>query len=452
MSILNVFDFSNVCTSVRVSSLAGNGNPGSSDGIGTLASFQDPVAIAISHSGAFALIGDRANHKIRRLNIATAQVTTLAGSGTAAFADNTGTLSSFNRPENIAFSLDDSYAMVADGLNNRIRRIDIATGVVTTLVGGNSAGAVDAVGTLAALSAPRGVALAPDGSFLLITDEQNFRVRRLDMATRAVTTLAGSSSGFADGIGTNARFGGVFSVVIDPTGAFALVSDFGNQRVRRLDVSSAQVSTLAGSTQSFADGIGTNAFFNGPHSMVIDPTGQFALISDFQNNRIRRIVLSSARVTTFSGTGSPSSTDGLGALALFNNPVALAVDSNWTFALVSDLGSHRIRLVALTSPCAAGFYCPSGSSSATQIACNASGFYCPAGSSSPTQAKCAVGYFCASGGSSAMPAACNVSGFHCPSGSSSPTQMPCAAGFACPAGSFNTRGAADQQGAVSLGA
>jgi DNA-binding beta-propeller fold protein YncE len=395
---------------VHVRTLAGSGSAGSSNGIGTRASFNNPASVAISRSGKFAVASERSGHRIRLIDLVTSQVTTLAGSGNNSFADGQGTLSSFSRPEGVAISPDDSFVLVAEGIltsSHRIRHIVIATGVVTTFAG-SGAGYSDGVGTMAKFQVPRSIAFSPDGAYALVTEHGNIRVRRLDMTSKNVTTVAGSTQGFADGTGSNAKFDGMCQLAIDPSGSYALIDDLYNHRIRRLDIASAQVTTFVGSTDGFQDGAGTNAKFNQPHGVSIDPTGKYALIVDYMNQRIRRIDIASARVTTLAGTGVKSSINGIGAQATFGTPIGIDIDRNGAFALVADFDTSSIRQISLASP-----------------PCNA-GFYCPAGSSSPTQATCGPGTFCAITGLSAA--------------------LICPAGFFCAADSFTIFGAVDGKG------
>ena len=384
-----------------MSTLAGSGAAGSSSGISVQAMFDEPVGVAISRSGSFALATDRTGHRVRIIDLVTLRVSTLAGSGTSTFADGQGALASFSAPESVAISADDSFALVVEGwqtTSHRVRHIVIATGVVTTLAG-NGAGSADGVGTWATFNQPRGIALSPDGTYALVTDRLNYRVRRLDMASKTVTTVAGSTEGFVDGTGTNAKFSSImFQLAIDPTGSYALICDIDNNRIRRLVLASSQVTTLAGSGQGgFQDGIGISAIFNWPHGVSIDPTGTYALIADYWNRRIRRIVLATAQVTTLAGTGDASAVDGVGANSAFNALHSINIDGSGTFALIADSANNRIRRIALSSPpCSVGFYCPAGSSSPTQASCGA-GTFCAAvtGLSAPT--LCAPGFYCASG-------------------------------------------------------
>ncbi len=383
-----------------VIALVGNGASGSTNGIGVQASINYPVGVAISRSGTFAVATERGGNRVRLIDLVTSQVTTLAGSGNNMFADGQGTMASFSAPECVAISRDDLFVIVVEGYStpsHRVRHIVIATGVVTTLAGNGTAGSTDGVGTWATFNQPRGIAIAPDGTYALITDELNYRVRRIDIASKTVTTVAGSTRGFVDGTGVNVQFNLMFQIAIDPTGSYALIADIDNNRIRRLDIATSQVTTIAGSgSGDFQDGVGTNAKINWPHGISIDPTGTYALITDFLSNRIRRIVIATAQVTTVAGTGAASAINGLGAQATFDRPVAICIDSSGLFALIADHANHRIRRIALTSsPCSVGFYCPAGSSSVTQASCGAGHFCGVTGLSAP--ALCAPGHFCASG-------------------------------------------------------
>jgi DNA-binding beta-propeller fold protein YncE len=448
---------------VLVSTLAGSGAAESSDGIGTQASFKSPDGVATSRSGTFAVASDSGGHRICFIDLASSQVMSMAGSGMNMFADGQGTQASFSVPQGVAISPDDSFVLVVEGFqstSNRVRHIVIATGVVTTLAG-DGAGYADGVGTMAKFNQPGGVAVSPDGSYALITDRFNFRVRRLDISSKTVTTIAGSTSGFGDGKGTNAAFGLMSQLAIDPTGSYALICDHGSIRIRRLDLASSQVTTLAGfGASGFQDGMGTNAVFNGPFGVSIDPTGTFALLVEYMNHRIRRIDIATAQVTTMAGTGAVSVVNGLGAQATFNGPRSISIDFNGTFALVVDADNNRIRRIALTSAsCTAGYYCPLASSSPTQNACQA-GQFCPPGAAAAT--ACPVASFCASTGISAptvctMGLFCNATGMSaavpCPAGSfcsSASSIASCAAGYYCANSSFNMWGAVLGQSAFRL--
>jgi DNA-binding beta-propeller fold protein YncE len=439
----------NSTAAVAVTTLVGSGASGYADGAGSVASFKRIAGVSISSDSTFLLAADAPNHRVRRIVIATGVVTTLAGSGSAAYVDATGISASFNSPTSVAVSPDGSFALVSDNINHCIRRVQIATGVVTTLAGsttgckGGSNSNIDGTGPSAAFCNPNGVAISPDGTFALVADANTYRVRRIVIATRVVTTLAGNQViGSADGTGESASFNGPHGVAISPDGSFALVGDTNNLLVRRVVIATGVVTTLAGSgTFASVDGIGNLASFFNTQDVFISPDGAFALVTE--GARVRRVVIATGAVITLAGSGASTFANGLGTSASFSGSNGISISRDGTFALVGD--SYLVRHIALSAPCNAGYYCPAGSSSATQHLCSA-GYYCAAGSSAP--AICGAGYYCLSGSTASTGSGICDAGYYCPAGSSSATQMLCLAGFFCLSsnGSFNARGAVDGQG------
>src|SRR4051812_669368 len=139
-----------------------------------------------------------------------ALVSTLAGSArVSGSADGVGLAARFSDPSGVAISADGSLALVADTQNHTIRKIVVATGVVTTLAGSaNSSGSANGAGSAARFFHPEGLALSGNGTIALVADTDNHTIRKIVVATAEVTTLAGSagSPGSANGIGDGARF------------------------------------------------------------------------------------------------------------------------------------------------------------------------------------------------------------------------------------------------------
>ena len=108
------------------------------DGQGTLAKFNNPASVVFNNTGSVPTVmyvADKDNNAIRAVVLATNQVTTIAGSGIAGWADGTGVNARFNAPSGIAIDKDNSYLYVADSINGAIRKINIASGTVTTIIG-----------------------------------------------------------------------------------------------------------------------------------------------------------------------------------------------------------------------------------------------------------------------------------------------------------------------------
>ena len=117
--------------------------------------------------------------------------------------------------------------------------------------------------TALVLPQPYGCEIAPDGKFALVADSSNNRIRRIDLATNRVTTVAGSTSGFKDDTGTKALFKYPTSLTISGDGKVAYISDNNNLKIRKLDLATTAVSTIAGTGSSGnIDGIGEVAKFN----------------------------------------------------------------------------------------------------------------------------------------------------------------------------------------------
>jgi DNA-binding beta-propeller fold protein YncE len=137
--------------------------------------------------------------------------------------------------------------------------------------------------------------------------------------------LAGSSVGNTDGIRTNSQFYNPRDVSISPNGLFALVVDASNSRIRSIDISSASVTTLAGSRGGNANGIGTNVMFTSPVGVDISPNGDFALVTESSGRRIRRLEISTATVTPLAGSGVSGSTNGIGTNSQFRAPYGVSI-------------------------------------------------------------------------------------------------------------------------------
>jgi outer membrane protein assembly factor BamB len=157
--------------------------------------------------------------------------------------------------------------------NNQVTRAEMAVflwrntcplpgpnlGIVTTLAGNGTRGFADDPGANAQFAYPAGVAVAPNGT-VYVTDDDNNRIRAVNPATGAVTTLAGSgTAGFADGPSNTAQFDNPFGVTVAPNGTI-YVGDSSNHRIRAINPTTGAVTTFAGSgTAGFADGPGNTA-------------------------------------------------------------------------------------------------------------------------------------------------------------------------------------------------
>ena len=318
---------------------AGLAPPGSTDTTSPTsmitASFRNPSGITTDGSNFY--ISDTGNNKIRM--ISSGSVSTLAGSGSAGSADNaTGTSATFDNPNGI--TTDGTNLYVADTLNNKIRQIVIATGAVTTLAGSGSAGSADnTVGTSATFNHPSGI--TNDGNSLYVADTNNNKIRVISMATGAVSTLAGSgSTGNTNNTGTLATFNLPWGITTDGTNLY--LADTYNHMIRKIVISSAVVTTLAGQgSAGYVDSASGTPKFDLPHSITINGTNLY--VTDTANQLIR-MVTSSGTVTTLAGTaGSSGSTDSTGTTASFYGPTGITTDGYHLY--VTDTQNNKIRQV-----------------------------------------------------------------------------------------------------------
>jgi hypothetical protein len=314
----------------KTTTLAGSSS-GSTDGTGTGAQFAGPFGVAVDSTGNV-YVADSSNHRIRKIT-PEGVVTTLAGSSLG-FADGTGTNATFRNPSGVEVD-STGNVYVADTFYSRIRKIT-PEGVVTTLAGSSSAFA-DGTGTNARFNGPQGIAVDSAGN-LYIADSSNHRIRKITPAGE-VTTLAGSSQGFADGTGTNAQFNTPYGVAVDSTGN-VYVADSSNHRIRKITPAGV-VTTFAGTTQGSANGTGTNARFDNSYGVEVDSAGN-VYVADTSSHRIRKITPAGV-VTTLAGS-TFGSTNGTGTNAQFYSPYGVAVDSAGN-VYVADFNNNRIRKI-----------------------------------------------------------------------------------------------------------
>jgi hypothetical protein len=323
-----------------VKTLVGLGKPGSVDGPTEVAMLNRPHGLARSEAG-IVVIADRGNHQIRAFDAATGQLKTLAGTGQAGFADGPANIAQFAQPIAVAVSRR-GVVYVADRDNHRIRAID-PEGSVTTLAGTGVAGLTDGPAVSAQFNQPYGVAFDEGERSLLVADYLNHSIRKIDLDSGKVSTLAGNgTAGNVDGSGADARFNQPYNVHSDGTGGF-LVPDQLNHTIRRLSAAG-EVTTIAGSgTAGFADGVGVAAQFNNPTGVTAGPGGEI-FVADRNNHRVRRIS-ADGTVRTLAGTGSEGDLDGTLAEATFRRPLDVVFDHALRRLVVSEENGHRLRAI-----------------------------------------------------------------------------------------------------------
>lgn len=321
----------------NVTTLAGSGSSGSTNGQGTAATFATPGAMALDSSGTL-YVAEATNYRIRKIT-PNGTVTTFVGSGTSGSADGTGTAAQFGQIYGLTFD-GDGNLVVSDAGNNRIRKVTPA-GVVTTFAG-STYGYTDATGTAAQFRSPGGIVFNPFNSNLYVTDTAG-TIRQITPAG-VVSTYTGSpfSYGPVDGSLSSARFSiasAATPLAIDASGNMYVAA---NTHVIRKISASGTVSTLAGSTTSgYVNANGTSARFNTIYGMAVDLGGN-VFVTEY-SNRIRKVT-QLGDVTTFAGTGAAGTADGSSTTATFNQPYGISINSENTM-YVSDMSGRKIRKI-----------------------------------------------------------------------------------------------------------
>jgi sugar lactone lactonase YvrE len=325
-----------------VTTLAGlAGTPGTSDGTGSAARFNNPIGICVDAAGNV-FVADATNQTIRKITSA-GVVTTLAGTaGVPGSMDGTGTGAQFSNPVGVAVDSSDNVYVV-DQIDNTIRKITSA-GVVTTIAGdAGVAGSNDGTGSVARFNSPYLITIDGSGN-LYVADNKNDTVREVTQAG-VVTTIAGAAKviGHSDGTGSAANFRGPLGVAADSSGN-VYVTDAGNDTIRKI-ASGGVVTTFAGTVDiaGSTDGTGSAGQFNNPFGICADSSGNL-YVGDANNNIVRKITPGGV-VTTIAGTAGAGNASGTGAAARFFDTTGVAVDSSGN-AYVVDEDNDMIRKIS----------------------------------------------------------------------------------------------------------
>ena len=271
----------------------------------------------------------------------------------------------------------------------------------------------------------RALAIDPISGSLAVTSERD-TVSLVSPSGGVSNRLAGQSNGFLDATGTNAKFNYPSGVVFDASGN-VVVADSRNNCIRKVTTSGGVVTTFAGSTSGgFADMVGTNAKFAHPNGIAVDSKGNL-IVADGYNSRIRKVAPDGA-VSTLAGSGIDGYGDGAAATAMFTFPIGVAVGRNDSVYVV-DQFSHRVRVI-FNFTCPQGFYCPDASSHSPPTPCPV-GSFCPAGSSAPFPCPAGTPGLLLS---AASLSACSISGGGATATAAFAAGSPCSSNSSCPSG------------------
>jgi sugar lactone lactonase YvrE len=371
-----------------VRTIAGQLTIGSSDGVGEQAAFFRPGGMVVVDGKV--LVTDTENHSLRQIDPDSGEVTTIVGqAGVVGHNDAVGTDALTQEPEGLAWDRSARELYFSDTDNHTIRKLDLESRMVTTVAGEpTQSGTADGLGAAARFSRPKALAFDDASRALFISDSTNMTVRKLELASGRASTLAslpieasclavhdgdvlacvgaqilgisassgemreiaGSSTdtGFADGTGSAVLFATPMGLATDGQGG-VFIADPGEHAVRKLEVDSGAVTTLAGaSSAGSVDATGSKARFFRPQSLVAAGEGTL-YVADTENHAIRKLSVATGKVTTFAGAlGEAGHVDANGGSARFDRPSGLALDAG-RYLYVAELGNKDLRRIDLAS-------------------------------------------------------------------------------------------------------
>jgi hypothetical protein len=297
--IIRKYDFT---TSLMSTPIGIYGSTGSTDGVGTAARLNNPAGLSYDATSQFVYFSDSGNYTIRVFPASTFSVTTVAGAvGISGIVDGVGAAARFRSVYHTQVS--GGYLYMTDFIGQVTRRMEIATATVTTLCGtAFAAGSADGVGAAARFDGPSGFCIV-NGADMYVCDQINHTIRKIVLATNTVTTVAGLAGvpGSVDGIGNAARFNLPADIKQKDNDTLYICS-FGENKIRKFTISTGQVTTVAGTgVAGWSDGDGlTQSKFSGPSFMGIGTIYGDIFVTDQTSNRaIRRYHPDAGIVSTF---------------------------------------------------------------------------------------------------------------------------------------------------------
>jgi len=333
--------------------IAGNGGASwAGEGVDPLTvSLSGPKGIAVD--GALNVyVADTGRHRVRRIDAATGLISTYAGTdGTTGWAGDGAVATGATLSGPTSLAADNNYLYICDSGNNCVRRVAFASGIISTYVGMGPSfpGYNGDGGALAAteLNAPEAIMIDSNDKNLFIADTANNRVRKIVLASDAISTFAGSGTAGYSGDGGQATLANLDhprGVGMRQGTKPVYIGDTNNNRVRVVDPDTGIITLVAGTGTAGYWGDGGNplsAALSGPTRVTVDNKGIY--ISDTGNSCVR--LITGGVIKTYAGTGTAgvSGERGPAAAAQLSAPADLALTSGGNF--IADSGNGRVRKV-----------------------------------------------------------------------------------------------------------
>lgn len=339
------------CTTCIVSTIAGTGEEGfGGDGVlATEAILNRPWCIVFDPEGNL-LFSDRSNHRIRKIDAKTGIITTIAGVGEANFFGDGGPADKafISYPSKLVFGPDGQLYFPDDG-NGRIRRIDLTTNIITTFAGNGGLGFAGDGGPALDASFYLASSISFDAAGnAYIGDKNNNRVRRIDRATGIVTTVAGTGAAGIAGEGqlaTEAQLDSPTDVAFDQAGNM-YIADQNNSRICRVDAQTGILTTIAGVGEGLStrlEGLAVDIPLSYPRLLTYHTDGNLYVA---MNTQVRQINLATGIIkTVVGGLGQAFAGDGGPPLEASTWGAAAVTFDDFGNMYIGDRFNHRIRKV-----------------------------------------------------------------------------------------------------------
>ncbi len=338
-----------------ITTIAGNGTQGyNGDGISaTSGELNGPQGMALDASGNI-YIADLQNNRIRKIDISTGLISTIAGTGTGGYNGDGISATSADISSPSALSFDNAGNLYfSDRANDRVRKINMSTGIISTVAGTGTGGynGDGIAATSAELNFPNEVSFDASGN-LYIADWLNNRVRKVDMSTGLISTVVGTGTGGYNGDGiaaTSAEINSPCGINFDAAGDMYVV-EYGGMRIRKINTTGT-ISTVVGTGTGGYNGdgiIATSAKLDGPAYISFDNAGDM-FIGDAINQRVREVSSSTGLISTFAGNGTGGfNGDGIAATsAELDLPFFVYFDTLRCCLYIADYANYRIRKITV---------------------------------------------------------------------------------------------------------
>ena len=350
LATIPILLLANLLPAAQVETVAGTGVSGMAgdNGPALAAQVGNPYGLTIGPDGAL-YVGEINTHRVRRVDLATGRITTVAGTGEEGYSGDGGpaTQARLNEPYEVRFDAAGNLYFV-EMQNAVIRKVDRATGTISTVAGTGTPGFSGDGGpaTQAQFNQPHSIAFDAAGD-LYVADIRNNRIRKIDMKTGVISTFSGTGEQVTSPDGSSVR-GASFheprTMAFDDKGDMYLALRRGNA-VYRIDMKALTMHHIAGTGESGYEGDGgpaKQAKLSGPKGIAVGPDGG-VYIADTESHTIRRIDQSSGVITTVLGTGTRADgPDGDPLKCGLARPHGVYVGDDGTF-WVGDSENHRVR-------------------------------------------------------------------------------------------------------------